>query len=109
VRCRGSAFAPAVVNDHIAFTGFDAAVVTETLTTGLVLLLGDVAVVMLRRRARNEARTYSYAQAVSTGAMTAHQSRAETLRVSASAGSRGQIPHAMPLRVSGDGARHECA
>lgn len=52
----GSVFAPVAVNDDIAFTGFDAAVVTGALTTVFVLVLGGVAVVLLGRRARSEAR-----------------------------------------------------
>ncbi|MGM7680229.1 hypothetical protein [Microbacterium sp. A94] len=52
----GSAFVDIVVTDDLAITGIDSAFASGVATTGLALVLGGTTVVLLGRRARNEAR-----------------------------------------------------
>lgn len=52
----GSVFVDITVTDDLAITGIDSAFASGVATTGLVLALGGVAIVLLARRARLEAR-----------------------------------------------------
>lgn len=52
----GSVFVDITVTDDLAITGIDTAFASGVATTGLVLVLGGLAVVLLARRARIEAR-----------------------------------------------------
>lgn len=51
----GSAFVDITVNDDLAITGIDSAFASGVATTGVVLVLGGLSVVLLARRARFEA------------------------------------------------------